>query len=151
MIQLLWIKPRLLFSFYLCLRLTSPNYAFMWRRLYSEQKSSNTHQFKQCMVLILKRTISWRSGTFEHLQHNFCPINMKNIFLNSQPYLKAWPHPSHPWQILEPVHEISNNVVNATSKGPDQPAHMRSLIRAFARRLNFLWVLSYCLKIIMSL
>ena len=27
-----------LFSFYLCLRLTSPNYAFMRRRLYSRQK-----------------------------------------------------------------------------------------------------------------
>ena len=33
----------------------------------------------------------------------------------------------------EPVHEISNNVVCATSKGSDQPAHTRSLIRAFAR------------------
>ena len=31
---------------------------------------------------------------------------------------------------IEPVHEISNNVVCATSKGSDQPAHMRSLIRA---------------------
>ena len=38
----------------------------------------------------------------------------------------------------EPVHEISNNVVCATSKGSDQPAHTRSLIRAFARRLNIL-------------
>ena len=36
----------------------------------------------------------------------------------------------------EPRHEISNNVVRATSKGSDQPAHMRSLIRAFASRLN---------------
>ena len=33
-------------------------------------------------------------------------------------------------------HEISNNVVCATSKGTDQPAHMRSLIRVFASRLN---------------
>ena len=40
-------------------------------------------------------------------------------------------------------HEISNNVVCATSKGSDQPAHTRSLIRAFASRLNILWVLSY--------
>ena len=38
----------------------------------------------------------------------------------------------------EPVHEISNNVVYATSKGSDQPAHTRSQIRAFARRLNIL-------------
>ena len=33
-------------------------------------------------------------------------------------------------------HEISNNVVCATSKGSDQPALTRSLIRAFAGRLN---------------
>ena len=38
----------------------------------------------------------------------------------------------------EPVHWISNNVVCATSKGSDQPAHMRSLIRAFTSRLNIL-------------
>ena len=40
--------------------------------------------------------------------------------------------------LFEPVHEISNNVVCATSKASDQPAHMRSLIRAFACRLNIL-------------
>ena len=33
-------------------------------------------------------------------------------------------------------HEIYNGVVCATSKGSDQPAHTRSLIRAFACRLN---------------
>ena len=38
----------------------------------------------------------------------------------------------------EPQHEISNNVVCATSKASDQPAHTRSLIRAFASRLNIL-------------
>ena len=38
----------------------------------------------------------------------------------------------------EPRHEISNNVICATSKASDQPAHTRSLIRAFARRLNIL-------------
>ena len=40
--------------------------------------------------------------------------------------------------INEPWHEISNNVVSATSKGSDQPAHTRRLIRAFARLLNIL-------------
>ena len=40
--------------------------------------------------------------------------------------------------INEPVHEISNNVVRATSKASDQPAHMRSLIIAFASRLSIL-------------
>ena len=38
----------------------------------------------------------------------------------------------------EPQHKISNNVVWATSKASDQPEHMRSLIRAFACRLNIL-------------
>ena len=38
----------------------------------------------------------------------------------------------------EPVHEISNSVVCATSKVSDQPAHTRSLIRAFASRLSIL-------------
>ena len=40
--------------------------------------------------------------------------------------------------ITEPVHEISNNVVCATSKGSDQPVHTRSLIKAFACRLSIL-------------
>ena len=40
-------------------------------------------------------------------------------------------------------HEISDNVVCTTSKGSDQLAHMRNLIRAFASRLNILWLLSY--------
>ena len=39
---------------------------------------------------------------------------------------------------FEPVHEISNKVVCATSKASDQPAHTRSLIRAFACRLSIL-------------
>ena len=36
------------------------------------------------------------------------------------------------------MHEISNNVECATSKASDQPAHMTSLIRAFASRLSIL-------------
>ena len=38
----------------------------------------------------------------------------------------------------EPVHEISNNVVCTTSKASNWPTHMRSLIGAFACRLNIL-------------
>ena len=45
---------------------------------------------------------------------------------------------SYSLTINEPVHEISNNVVCATSKASDQPAHTRSLIRAFASRLSIL-------------
>ena len=40
--------------------------------------------------------------------------------------------------LYEPRYEISNNVVCTTSKASDQPVHMRSLIRAFACRLNIL-------------
>ena len=34
--------------------------------------------------------------------------------------------------LYEPQHEIFNNLVCASSKASDQPAHTRSLIRAFA-------------------
>ena len=40
--------------------------------------------------------------------------------------------------IFAPGHEISNNEICATSKGSDQPAHTRSLIRAFASRYMYL-------------
>ena len=40
--------------------------------------------------------------------------------------------------IPEPRHEISNNVVCATVKGSDQPAHTRRLIRAVASRLKII-------------
>ena len=39
---------------------------------------------------------------------------------------------------FEPRHEISNNVVCATSKASDQPVHTGSLIRAFASHLHIL-------------
>ena len=42
--------------------------------------------------------------------------------------------------LIEPRHDISNNVVGATSRGSDQPAHTRSLIRAFASGLNILTI-----------
>ena len=54
------------------------------------------------------------------------------------------------FMIIEPVHEISNDVVCATSKASDQPAHTRSLIRGFASRLSILWLLSYWLNTIWS-
>ena len=38
----------------------------------------------------------------------------------------------------EPPHEISNNVICATSKASDQPAGTSSLIWTFASRLNIL-------------
>ena len=41
-----------------------------------------------------------------------------------------------PTMKIEPRHEISNDVVCATSKASDQPAHTCSLIRTFACRLS---------------
>ena len=49
-----------------------------------------------------------------------------------------------------PRHEISNNAVCATCKNSDQTAHTRSLIRAFASRLNIQWISSYQSNIILS-
>ena len=51
---------------------------------------------------------------------------------------------------IEPVQEISNNVVCGTSKASDQPVHKHSLIRAFSSRLSILWLLSYWLNTIWS-
>ena len=44
--------------------------------------------------------------------------------------------------IYGPQNEISNNVVCATTKGSDQPAHMRSLIRVFTSRLTIVFGVS---------
>ena len=59
----------------------------------------------------------------KNLRENFINISMM-VYLISN--------------IFEPQHEISNNVVCATSKVSDQPAHTRCLIRAFAYGLNIL-------------
>ena len=53
-------------------------------------------------------------------------------------------------RINDQRHEISNIVVCATSKGSDQPAHTRSMIRALASRLNILGVLRYWRNVIWS-
>ena len=39
---------------------------------------------------------------------------------------------------FEGQHEISNNVVCVTNKASDQPAHARSLTRAFASRMTII-------------
>ena len=63
-----------------------------------------------------------------------------------------WSHyqAGHHVDIYEPRHEYSNYVACPTSKASDQPAHTRSLIRAFTSRLNILWVVSYWLSIVWS-
>ena len=60
-------------------------------------------------------------------------LQLEGIFLHSSYGLDQ-----HCKVLNEPQHVISNNVVCATSKGSDQPAHTHSLIRAFASCLNIL-------------
>ena len=71
------------------------------------------------------------------------PIEKQFVFEGRGSKLKVPSSPSACFTIIayfknEPVSEISNNVVCATSKASDQPAHKRSLIRAFASRLSIL-------------
>ena len=63
---------------------------------------------------------------------------MNNTSTATEPRIRSYSNGSHKWIKIEPVHGISNNVVCATSKASDQPAHTRSLIRAFASRLSIL-------------
>ena len=58
-------------------------------------------------------------------------VNLRGHSMKNQKYNQV------PVFIIEPWHEISNNLVCATIKGSDQPAHTRSLIRAFTSRLNY--------------
>ena len=72
------------------------------------------------------------------------PVRLNPVALRSQ-VKHSTTEPLHSLSYpveIEPVHEISNNVVCATSKASDQPAHTRSLIRAFASRLGILLLLS---------
>ena len=68
-------------------------------------------------------------------------VYVKQPLATAESRVKIWPVKHRTLsqkQNFEPVHEISNNLVCATSKASDQPAHMRSLIRAFASRLGIL-------------
>ena len=71
--------------------------------------------------------------------------NIEHIKISHNDEIKV---PRNKLSIFEPWHEISNNVVFATSKASDQSAHTHSLIRAFASRLNIKWVLSYGLNVV---
>ena len=70
--------------------------------------------------------------------HSFYPLAEISLF-----HISDIHHFHAKNKINVPRNEISNNVVCATSKISDQHAHTCSLIRAFASRLNILWVLSY--------
>ena len=75
----------------------------------------------------------------DNLQALAICISIHGHFISCETFVvKHWNISQRCIMIYELVHEISNNVVCATSKCSDQPAHMRSLIRAFACRLNIL-------------
>ena len=81
---------------------------------------------------------------------HYFPCAMKALFSmcdESIIFYVRWKH-YFPWHLSQCM--ISNNVVSAVSKASDQPAHTRSLIRAFASRLSILWLLSYWLNTIWS-
>ena len=70
-----------------------------------------------------------------HLLHTYEP---KNIDEKSYHISVVFSKQYQRSRIIEPRHEISYNVVYVTSQASDPPAHMRSLIRAFASRLDML-------------
>ena len=98
------------------------------------------------LPLTLRTTAAKRIDQCDHLRMRVIGLNMRCLDLWNKGFVRK----ARATQIIEPVHEISNNVVCATSKASDQPAHTRSLIRAFASRLNIVWLLSYWLEIILS-
>ena len=127
-----------------------------------------------CIVFLhrLVKVYSWRKVGFPKTMPSIWWISsnhgtLRITFLQPK-YLTVWSflvfHKKKSWKlslkifistswhtyIYEPRHDISNNVVCASSKVSDQPVHMRSLIRAFANHLNILCILSYWLNIIWS-
>ena len=94
-------------------------------------KSVNTTLHLYALLGVIALLLPWQQPSFK-LKHN----QKSEIIIRS--IIRCWVG-----LLYEPQHEISNNVVCATSKGSDQPAHKRSLIRAFASRLNFLLLFSY--------
>ena len=90
---------------------------------------------------------------FEHLRHYWIFIaSFKAKYVFDTHYLRTISERCVFWvpTVYEPRNKISNNVVCGTSKGSDQAAHLRSLIRAFASSLNILRVLSNWLHMVQS-
>ena len=86
-------------------------------------------------TIILGRSIVYIEGAHVIIQNDFEVFtlkksNMEYIFLLLLLEVNNYEMINERW------HELSNNVVCATSNGSDQPAHTHSLIRAFASRLN---------------
>ena len=100
------------------------------------------------ILLLFKRTYGLPKMHFKVIimsYHKCSPVLLicnyslqkSNKMLDKASHLISFPY-SFDDMIIESVHAISNNVVCATSKASDHPAHTRSLIRAFAGRLSIL-------------
>ena len=97
---------------------------------YSELKAVNDELLEQIGELKKKNSgtyINWLCRRHE----------LQTFVLECQSQFYRWP------LVHEPVHEMSDNMVCATGKASDQPAHTRTLIRAFASHLNIQLLLSY--------
>ena len=75
------------------------------------------------------------TGSFRKLLHILYERSYM-LFMRQMRYRLIYSRNAFFAPINGPQYEISNNVVCASTKGLDQPAHMYSLIRAFASRLK---------------
>ena len=103
---------------------------------------SQFQKFSKLMVLYERLQMLYEpkirvTGSFRKLLHML--YERSNKFFMRQMQFRP---DIQPWCIFAPInrpqYEISNNVVCASTKGYHQPAHMRSLTRAFASRLKLL-------------
>ena len=89
---------------------------------------------------LVKRLHHWLEGAFLKFSTKMSRTIFSSFFTLKAPYIRRkriyFSSQINPISKFEPVYEISNNFVCATSKGSDQPAHTRRLIRAFASRLS---------------
>ena len=114
-------------KFYNCYMHEQILYAMIWSKL---------TEFESCLtqfIWIWYMRISWPA--------TYCigeELRLRWVWACTYPHQ----HRNSSHSQYEPRHEISNNVVCATSKASDQPAHTRSLVRAFTSRLGILWLLS---------
>ena len=99
----------------------------------------NSSKIWNCPLLQIIGGALWvkyiRIGCLSHSKQQSLRWAWLHIYASSLEPWNTWRNETRAKLIrFEPWHEISNNVVCATSKASDQPAHMSSLIRAFASR-----------------
>ena len=136
--------------------LCTPTEALLrWRRPYFVAMA--TIRQPHCSILD-SHCIVYRAMAFVLNMVEMCAVGRLSMRSHNVHCLLIWAAVEMPAILLcaplrsafEPWYEISINVVCATSKGSDQPAHTRNLTRALASRLNILWVLSYWRNFIWS-